>query len=413
MENKNEYLSQAIVLASSNQLNEALVYFDKAEKEEPLNIEVYINRGVAFSNLERYKDAKEQFLKAQKINNTDGRVYYHLGSIAAVDGDLPGCLDLYKKAIANGFRDSQIYYNTGLVYESTEDYAACIKNFKKALEIDPIRADVALRLASIYVKTERLVEAVETLDAVILINPEIPNLYHLKFNILIQMNEVKKAEQTLDDAVSLFPDEMSFKFDKIELLISAGKREEAKKLLDDFDIENTADKDISRRVHMYYAQITAYSGDLKTTVDELEKAKAIFESDGGFDGENSLILMNCYVKTEQFEKVLDISRAFLSTGEDTAVGDTARYYEPFALKMLGRMDEALPLYKEAIEAYRNDSLAHPGFLDPYIMRSLCHKDIEEYDKAVELMEYVLKLKPDSEQAIAVMGSIKAEMKRGV
>ena len=72
----------------------------------------------------------------------------------------------------------------------------------------------------------------------------------------------------------------------------------------------------------------------------------------------------------------------------------SRYFQPLALKMMGRMEEALPLYQEAVSAYRQQSLDMPGNLDAYLLRIMCLRDMEQYEKALELTDYVLQLKPD-------------------
>jgi len=65
------------------------------------------------------------------------------------------------------------------------------------------------------------------------------------------------------------------------------------------------------------------------------------------------------------------------------------YYEAFALKGLNRMDEAMPLFKEAVSFYRSKSLANPGFLDFYSYRVMCLREMGEYDKALEIADYLV------------------------
>ena len=64
------------------------------------------------------------------------------------------------------------------------------------------------------------------------------------------------------------------------------------------------------------------------------------------------------------------------------------------MKMLGRTEESIPLYQEAIREYRNQSLEAPGNMDAYLLRAMCLRDIEQYEKALELIDYVISLQSD-------------------
>lgn len=408
-----DYIAQGDALAAEEKFRDALEYYNKAEALDPLNESVYISKGVCYANLEDFTEAKKQFEKSLKINRNSGTALFQLGNIFAMLGDGEKSLESYNQAVLSGFKDAQLFFNIGLINEQQNKFDAAVRNYKKAVHTDPSRSDIYIRMTLVLLKANRITEAVDALDETIRTSPDLIDAYHLKFNILLNERNLTEATKLLDSTDNVFPEEPTFIFDRIALLVAEGKNDEAMTKLNAIDEDSLDDTESKRKLHMQKAQITAYKGDVAETIAELEKAKTIFEVNGGFDFENTLLLTSCYTKTEDYEMVLKYSRAILAVPDDNSAKDTARYYEPYALKMLGLMEEALPLYKEAIEAYRNDSLAHPGFLDPYIMRSLCLKDIGEYDKAVELMDYVLKLKPDSEQAIAVMGSIKAEMKRGV
>lgn len=92
--------------------------------------------------------------------------------------------------------------------------------------------------------------------------------------------------------------------------------------------------------------------------------------------------------------MLDYSRQLLEKGEEGNNKETARYFEALALKKLDRMDEAVPKYNDAIREFRKQSLEAPGNLDAYLLRIMCLRDLEQYEKALELIDYVIALIPD-------------------
>ena len=389
-----EYLTQGAVLAGQGKHAEALAFYDKAEQEDPMEIEAYLSKGIAFANLERLDKAKEQFEKALKINRASGLAYFHLGSIAMLQDDTAFGFENYNKAIANGYDDAQLYYSIGLFHEDGGDAEMAIRNYSKAIARDALRPDIRIRKARLLLQGNHIPEALQALDETILTNPDVFEGYHLKFSVLMQQRQYDKAEEVLNTALDLFPKDPGFIFDKASLLIEQKKTDDAFALLAELENAEDISSDILRRIHMERAQVFATNEDVKSAIAALEKAKDLAEKDGGFDPEVVFLLANCHISTEEFEKVLTYARQLIEKASDGYTKYTARYYEPFALKMLGRMDEALPLYEEAINDYRNQSLAAPGSLDAYLLRTMCLRDIEQHDKALELIDYVVTLQPD-------------------
>lgn len=389
-----EYLTQGAVLAGQGKHEEAILYYNKAERENPMNIDVYISKGIAYANLDRLDEAKDQFEKALKVDRTSGLSYFHLGSIALLKGNIALGFENYNKAIANGYDDAQLYYSIGLLHEENGEIDMAIRNYSKAIMRDALRPDIRIRKARLLIKGNHIPEALQTLDETILTNPDVFEGYHLKFTILMQLNEYKKAEELLSRAMELFPKDPAFVMDKVTLLIKQEKIDEALAVLTTLEKTEEADDAVRRRVYMERAQIYASNNDIKSAINALEQAKALSDKMGIFDSEVVFLLANSHLPTEEYEKVLEYARQLLEKSEDGYYKDTARYFEPLALKMLGRKDEALLLYKEAINEFRRQSLASPGNLDAYLLRIMCLRDIEQYDKALELVDYVITLKPE-------------------
>jgi tetratricopeptide (TPR) repeat protein len=389
-----EYLTQGTVLSGQGKYEEALAYYDKAEREAPMEIDVYISKGIAYANLEKLDEAKGQFEKALKINRASGLVYFHLGSIAILQGDTALGFENYNKAVANGYDDAQLYYSMGLLHEENGETDMAVRNYSKAIQRDALRPDIRIRKARLLLQGERFPEALQTLDETILTNPDVFEGYHLKFTTLLQLKQYDKAGELLDSANQLFPKDPSFAIDKVSLLIEQKKIDEALSALTALENAEETDDAVRRRIYMERAQICATQEDVKAAIAALEQAKALSEKAGEFDSEIVFLLANCHLSAEEYDKVLGYARQLLEKADDGYSKETARYFEPFALKMLGRMEEALPLYSEAIDEYRNQSLAAPGNLDAYLLRVMCLRDIEQYDKALELIDYVIELQSE-------------------
>lgn len=406
-----EYLKQGAVYSGQGKYDEALSYYDKAEKENPMDIEVYLSKGIAYANLEKFPEAKEQFEKALKINRNSGIVYYHLGSIAILENNISEGLENYNKAIANGYDDAQLYYSLGLLHEENGEVDLAIRNYSKAIQRDPMRPDIRIRKVQLLLQGEHYPEAIQALDETILTNPDVFEGYHIKFNVYVRLKQYDKAEEVINNALSLFPKDPGFILDKATLAIEQKKNDEAIKILDELEKADETNDAVLRKIYMERAQIFAADDNLGSAIASLKKAKEIADKAETFDSEVVFLLANCYLGNEEYENVLECAEMLLQNSEDGYTKDTARYFKPLSLKMLGRNDEAIPLYKEAIEEYRRQTLENPGNLDSYTLRIMCLKDTKQYDKAFELIEYVVGLQPDRAEPRIIKVSILEAMGR--
>jgi tetratricopeptide (TPR) repeat protein len=255
-------------------------------------------------------------------------------------------------------------------------------------------------------------EALQTLDETILTNPDVFEGYHLKFTVLLQLKQYAKAEELLAQALYLFPKDIGFAIDRVTLLIEQKKMDEALVVLTEIENAEETDDAARRRIYMERAQIFAAQDNVKLAIDALEQAKTLSNKANEFDAEVIFLLANCHLSTEEYDKVLHYARHLLEKADDSYYKQTARYFEPLALKMLGRQDEALPLYKDAINDFRNQALASPGNLDAYLLRIMCLRDIEQHGKALELVDYVVTLQPERPEPRLLRVTILEALGRG-
>ena len=387
-----EYLGQGAILAGQGKYPEAIEFYEKAERENPMHFETYIAKGVAYANMDNLDEAKAQFEKSLKINRTSGVSYFHLGSIAVLQENIALGFENYNKAIANGYEDAQLYYSIGLLHEENGEIELAIRNYTKAITQNALRPDIRIRKARLLIQAKQLPEALQVLDETILTNPDIFEGYHIKFSLLMQQGQLDKAEKALNDALAMFPSDPGFILDKASLFVAQNKIEEALSVLANLEQQSDIENTTRRQIHMDRAQILAIKEDVTATIVELDKANALIDE---FDTEVVFLLANCHMTQGDYGKVLEYSRQIVEKSDAPFYQITARYYVPLALKMLNRMDEARPLYEEAISEFRNMTLSSPGNLDAYMLRIMCLRDLEQYEKALELTDYVITLQSDS------------------
>ena len=100
------------------------------------------------------------------------------------------------------------------------------------------------------------------------------------------------------------------------------------------------------------------------------------------------MLLNLLMTKPDYEAALAQAEQLINKGEKDSFYHAALYYRPFCLNKLGKEEEARKLYKEANSFYRLATLKDPKAVDVYLYRTLCMKDLEEYDKALQLLEFL-------------------------
>lgn len=389
-----EYLTQSGVLIGKRHYEEALAVLEKAETIAPMNTEVLLGKGVAYANMEKWSEAKSCFEKVLKINRGLGIAYFHLGTIAVLEGDIALGFEQFNKAVSNGYDDAQLYYSMGLLYEEQGEADLALRNYSKAIQRDALRPDIRVQKAMLLMTLEKNDEAIQVLDETILTNPDIFEGYHLKFTILLGKKEFDKAEAVLKQALSMFSEDIGFMFDEVKLSVAKDRYDEALKQLDEIEKTNAEDVGIKRKAAFERAKIYAIREDSERAISGLEELLAERGEEGRRDSEMLFILASCYAAAEQYEKLLECSKSIIENGEGY-YKNIAMYYSPLALMMLGRKEEAKKAYEEAIREYRDLALRYPGNMDAYLLRMMCHRDLKEYEKALEIADYVLVLQPEN------------------
>lgn len=402
-----EYINQGKMLLSQEKYNEAITYFERAEDADKFNIEVYLQKGICYANLQELEKAENEFEKALKVNRQSGMAMFHLGNIALLKGERAKGLEYYNKAIANGYGDSQIYFTLGLFYEEEGNDDLALRNYSKAIHTDPMRPDARIRQIRILIKNGDAQQALQAIDEMLLACPDVFEGYHLRFLLLLQANKFQEAEETIDKAIEIFPQDVGFALDKASLLVAQKRSDEALAYLD--KIEQTMDIDAAdqRTIAMQKARIAAEANDMEKTIEFLEKARDISKAvdSNTLDTEAVYMLMNCYLSDGKLENAKECAELLKNEEGANQFTTPAAYYLPYILKQMGKEKEAEALYQEAVEKYRNLSLQNPGNLDFYVYRIMCLRDLQKYEKALELCDYLEAIQGDLSEVHTVKGIV--------
>lgn len=401
-----EYLNQAQYFVGAEQYEDALEVINKAIAIDRMNKELYVQKCIILANLDRYEEAISEIKNSLKIDKSYADAYFHMGNLYLMMGDKAAGLENYNKAIAYGFDDSQIFFNLGLMYEEDGDDELAIRNYSKAIMKDPLRADARVRKAKIYISNGKKQEALEALNELILADPDLYDGYHLKALLLADMGKLDEAMSVLNEAVKMFPKDPSFLLDKINILVMREEADNAKKIIVSLENDYEMDLDQKRHLELEKARLYALEADIDSIIACLLKAKAYSKEidPSAVDAEASFLLMNCYLEKKDYPSAIESAKELIGS-EELSYSIPAYYTLPYAYSQAGDTEKAKSLYKESISKLRAITLSKPELLDGYLFRALCLKEIGQYDKALELSDYLLKVDNNS----ATFHNLKAEV----
>ena len=403
-----EYFNQGEVLLASGKVTEAMEYFKKAEKEDPNHKELYINMGIIHANQGNLDEAEKTFKKALYVEKKYGEAYFHLGCIAGLKDDFAEAVKYIDMARTNGYENAQLFYTLGMMYEEQDNVNMALRNYNKALSMEPVRADINLQKLSLLIQKGRREEAVEAAGVMIANCPDYFEGYHLKCGLLIEAGKFGEAEEVLAQGLEMFPEEIGFMIDQAKILIAQQKYQEAEAKLS--SLEGKAGH-WKRELTMERIRVAGLQEDFEKTQMLLEKAYAEIRSeDGRPDEEICYLLMSVLMNAKRYDKVIVYAKTLMELTDNSTYVNIAHFYYAESLKKCERA-EADAAFREAIARCRATSLENPAALDAYLLRALSHNRLGENEKALELIDYVVALAPDSAEVHSAKAVILKDMGR--
>lgn len=380
-ENIQEYNHQGLILMSKEKWDEAIVYFRKALNEDSYFIEAYVNIAQVYIMQDKFEEARKELNKALLLDKKLAIVYFHLGNIELLEDNVDAAREYYNKAISLGYDNIQIYINLAAHAEESADFETALSYYNRAIALEKFNAFPKARKAQVLIQLKRYPEALKACDSMIETNPDVFEGYHYKFAILSELEKWDEAEAVLDRALQLFPDDMAFFYDKARLYQAKGEMEKALQLVNEKVEMNDANR----------AAIIAFKCELLLAMDKMDEAEPLLDAEyeRSHDGEIAFLLNSVAIAKKEYEKVLMCSEFILENSDIDNYYYSALYYRALSLKKLDREGEAKEAFTEALKFFRMACTKTPGQLQLYFYRAMCHEELQEYDKALELSAFIL------------------------
>lgn len=411
MEDKNEYssvdewLNQGQMLMGAEAFDEADKYFDKVLDADPMNGDAYLLKGLVRADTGQLDSAKDMFNRALMINKNRAECWFHLGNIAFLQDQFNEGVKCFNKAIALGYDNPEVYFHLGLMYEDREDFQEALRCYNKAISMDELTIAYRVRKISLYLAMGRYEEAIQALKELRMIAPDHFDSYHLLAAAYSALGRFNDADEVLKAAEEKFPGDMDLFFDRLRVLAAKGDVDSALEhisRIEDTQLDLTQQK-----------ELLLTKGKLLGQTEKLEAAQVCFEQvlamseEAQDDGEALYFLMNTCIARGDYEKLLKYAKCAEKTVKTDPYTFCALYYSALASAKMNA-DNVKMNYRRAIQFYRSVSMENPDRIDAYLFRAVCHRDLKEYDQALEMVDYVRLLQPDNGEIYVIKSSILSE-----
>lgn len=400
-----DYLQQAISLMGKPDYDQARKLAEKALELEPRYADAYSVLGDICANQDDLDGAMEQYRKVLVADPDYAEAYFDIGNICFLQDDYAKGVEYYNKADEKGYHYFRLYLNLAQIYRQIGSEEIALRNYNRAIREEPLRAELRLEKAEYHLELGNVEEALETLDELQAIEPDLYDAYALRAQALCRIDRHGDALELARKAAGRFPDDPSVSLLLAQVLLASGKLDETQKILE----ELRGNKDFplaARSVRLLEAQVFASKQEFAKAGESLRE---IIREETKFDDQARYLLMYVYYAMNDAEHALEIAGELSRSGINNAYTACGKFFVPFLLKRQGKKEEAAALFRGLTSEFRRITVNNPHFYEGYLYRILSHKELGEYDKALELTEYVEALDETSVDAYALRYSIYKDM----
>lgn len=393
---------QGTVLAKAGNYEAAEEKYKQAIEMDPMLMESYKNFGDLYLHMERYQEAKNYYKKALLIEKS-GVVYFQYGNACFLNDEPHEGLEYYNLAVSAGFDSDEMFFFMGMAYEHMNDDKMALRYVQKAITKNPSRPDYKVKKVSILLRLGMLEDAKKTIDEILLNDPELFDGYHMKTSILLEEKKYEEAISFAKKAADKFPEDADLLFDYANTTALSGALGEALQIIAGAKKLKYFEESKAKFV-LLEAEVNAELGNGDIAIEKCDECISLEKEDEFFE-DARFMRINLALTVPDFQGALENAEKFIEKGEHNSYYYAALYYRPFCLEKLGRKEEADKYYKEAISLYRIATLQNPEAFDAYLYRAMCLKDTAQYDKALELLEFMENLSDEVAEVYTIRADI--------
>lgn len=400
-----DYQNQGILLMSNSNFKGAIKCFKEALEIEE-RAELWIDLGNAYASNEEYDKAIDAFSKAAVYAPDNGEIYFNIGSVYLLQERLKKCIEYYNRAEEAGFDNVRLYINMAAIYNALGDQQMELRNYTKAIHKNPLIGDLYVKKAMLLIEMTRFEAALDVLDDMRKLCPDAFEGYDLTARVYLAQGDVEEALSILEEGIHKFPNDVNLKLSKIGILTQEKEADKAEVVLEELKHNVYAE--------MYSRDILMQEVAVASIRNQPEKMKKLLlqiiekEQDNCDEQARFMLMMTCNL-LEDYEVAYEQAKRLAGQESNSAFAISGVYYIGEFLMKLGKTSEADIQLKKAVKKLRKLSMSNRTFYEVYIYRALAHKQLKEYNEAIEMAEFITDLQPEKEDGYMILADIYKEM----
>lgn len=396
-------IKQGEELMAVGHYEEARAVFGSVLAVDKGNFDAHYDLGNAYVNLGCFDKGIESFKRALVVRPNSGEARYSLACALFLDNRYAEAVREFNRCEESGFTPVEMYQILETIFVSSDDPVQAIRCANKAIALEPLNPRHYVDKAQLYVLRGQLEEAVGCLREVEGLLPDAAEPYIVESQVLLRSGDHDASLAALDRALSRFPEDASLLLAKGRALNEAERYAEARRVLDQARAAADGNEALLVSIDFQEGLATAGMGDLDSSIAALERAVAVDPS----AEEAMLTLVTECAAARRFEDCERFCDQVTAGGLDVDAHTMAAavYWKAASMKELGRAGEARAAFREATGTLRRITIEHPGLVEGYAYRLMCHKELGEYDKARDLADHIIQLDPNNPAGYAFKAEV--------
>ena len=379
----NDYYMRGRALLSAKKYMEAEKCFRVAIEKKPTGVEAYMALVHMFVTLKQFDKAKENIKKILVIDDKNGEAYFHLGNIAYFQKDAVSARNYYSKALSYGCDNVVAQYCLAMSNLETGDIINAKFYLNQIIQSQADHPKARIKLIEIAAMEKKYDEMLAQADELILNRPDAFEGYHYKFMALMSQDNIDAAGHTIAHALKLFPGDYGFAMDLIIYYIKTEKYEEALEFIENRFVDNDKAKEI----------VMPQKAKILFKMTRFDEAKEIFDTikKENLDAESYYIMIMIELSKKCFDNALKYCEILIKDYKNNEYVCAAMCYKAVCLKGMSKLEEAKAALNVANQKIKEESIKQPGNISLFLYRVMCETELENYEEAFKLVEYITDL----------------------
>jgi tetratricopeptide (TPR) repeat protein len=405
-----EHFKLGNALLQQQQIQSALACYRRAIEAKPSEIEAYIHLGKILESQNNRQAAIACYLKTIQHQPQNAQAYLLLGQSLAQAKDWQQAIKFYRQAIKLQPNNNKVHHDLGDAFSNLKQWVGAIDAYRRAIELEPNFSWSHNNLGYALLQLQRWQEAVQSFRSAISINPQFAWSHY-------NLGEAYSGLHNWQEAIDAYNSALKLKtgLPDIEKKIALAKQHYSSSNIDRFSNPNIYFKTLDSQTNPELDR-----GLTNTLIRENRLEEAIFAADLEIKTEPQnergyLKLGKLLRDSHRHQQAIDcylraIHNRVKSEAIYVAWGET--------LKEIGRLDEAVKIWQEAVEIdpesiaarrYLASGLTQQGQRNKaclvYLELGETLSKQERLDEALEILQQSLTIDPNFSLTHNCLGNI--------